>query len=116
VVVKSRKRKPKATKKIRITQKEKETALDKMSVEELMMNDREIKLRDTINKELSRKKYHLRVSFLTYTKTDIGFNYIEPINNWANELELVNRIVVKKSSSQASIEQEIIGLLAQNVA
>lgn len=96
MVSKSIKGKPKTTKKVRITRKEKGAALEKMSVEELMMNDREIKLRDTINKVLSRRKYHLRVSFLTYTKTDIGFNYIEPIHNWANELESVNQIVVDR--------------------
>jgi hypothetical protein len=94
--LKSRKGKPKPTRKISITKKEKEAALEKMSVEELMMNDREIRLRDAINKELSRKKFHLRVSFLNYSKMDIGFNYIEPIHNWVNELELVNQIVVNR--------------------
>lgn len=87
---------PKTIKKIRITKKEKESALEKMSVEELMMTDREEKLRDSINKELSRGKYHLRVSFLKYSKSDIRFNYIEPIHNWADELQTVNQIVVMR--------------------
>jgi hypothetical protein len=83
-------------KKFKITKKEKDAALEKMSVEELMMKNKEVSLRDSVNKELNRRGYHLRVSFLNYSQTDMGFNYIEPIHNWANELPAVNQLVIDK--------------------
>src|SRR4029078_9379370 len=89
----------KIPKKFKITKKEKDAALEKMSVEELMMKNKEVSLRDSINKELSRRGHHLRVSYLNYSHTDIGFNYIEPIHNWANELVAVNQFVIGKIKS-----------------
>jgi hypothetical protein len=52
--------------------------------------------RDSINKELSRLGYHLRLSYLTFSQTEMLFNYIEPIHNWLNELPDVDHLVVAK--------------------
>ena len=79
-----------------VTDQEKDAALEKMSVEESTMDEKEIFLRDSINKELSRLGYHLRLSYLTFSQTEMLFNYIEPIHNWLNELPAVDHLVVAK--------------------
>lgn len=86
----------KKQKKTRISNNERDKALDKVEVEESMMDHDEIVLRDNINKKLANLGLHLRVAFLQVRDDESVHNYIEPIHNWMNELPKADSIVVRK--------------------
>jgi hypothetical protein len=53
-------------------------------------------LRDKINKELSRKGYHLRVAYVNFSNEDLVFNFVESMHNWLGELPEVQTIIVDR--------------------
>lgn len=68
-------------------------ALDKAALEQSTMTEEAILLRDSINKKLAKKGYHLRVSFLMFTEDEMRWDYIEPMDEWAMELQEIDSII-----------------------
>lgn len=75
-------------------------ALEEVERKESHMTKREITLRDTINKELARRKYHLRLAWLDST-AGVKYDYVQPMHEWASEFQevtlWVERILVEAS-------------------
>jgi len=81
-----------------ITPDKMDAALEKMENEESIMSRQAIILRDSINKELSRKGYHLRIAYLKFSKEELIFDYVEPIHKWFDELVKVHQIILEISN------------------
>lgn len=69
-------------------------AIDEVERKESHMTREEIVLRDTINKELARRKYHVRLAYLN-TSSGARYDYVQPIHDWASELHEVTMLVEK---------------------
>jgi hypothetical protein len=83
-------------KKSETTDEEIDESLNELEEKERIMTKNEIGLRDKINKELNRMGYHLRLSLLKYTKTEMMYDYIKPIHDWFEELAKVEPIVIEQ--------------------
>jgi hypothetical protein len=81
--------------KIKITNNERDKALDEVEEKESVMTTEEIELRDNINKELAHKGFHLRIAMLHVIANEAVFDYVAPIHNWAQELAEVDSIIVR---------------------
>jgi hypothetical protein len=79
-----------------ISKKERDFALDEAEIEETQMSKGEIRLRDRINKELLRKKLHLRLMLLSIRDNrTYHFDFVPPMGEWFKELEKTQRIAVR---------------------
>jgi hypothetical protein len=80
-------------------------ALDEVERKESHMTKQEIILRDTINKELAKREYHLRLAWLN-TSNGCRYDYVQPMHEWVNELQevtlLIERILFEASRKQSS--------------
>jgi hypothetical protein len=78
-------------------------ALDEVERKESHMTKQEIILRDTINKELAKRGYHLRLAWLD-TSNGCRYDYIQPMHEWVNELPkvtfMVERLLFETSRKQ----------------
>ena len=81
------------------------TALDEVERKESHMTKQEIILRDTINKELAKRKFHLRLAWLD-TSNGARYDYVQPMHKWIKELPevslLIERILFEASQKQSS--------------
>lgn len=76
-------------------EEEMDASLEKAEWEESLMTQDAIILRDTINKELSKRGFHLRLSYLKYSHDEMNWNYVEPMHEWAMELQEVYPLVTE---------------------
>jgi hypothetical protein len=61
-----------------------------------MMSEQELKLRDQLNKELSKKRIHLRLASVTVRGMDYGFDFVRPIDKWFDEWREADRYVTER--------------------
>ena len=86
-------------KKTKITKRNRDLALDEAELAESRMTRIEIQLRDRINKELSRRGFHLRVMNLrinSHENAPYTFDFVPPINDWIDEDPKVVSIVIQR--------------------
>lgn len=80
-------------------------ALDEVERKESHMTQKEMTLRDIINKELAKSKYHLRLAWLD-TSNGVRYDYVQPMHEWVSELPevtlLIERILFEASQKQSS--------------
>ena len=62
----------------------------------MIMNDKEVKLRDEINKDLEGFGFHLKVAELHFDKDESIYEYVAPIDKWVHELFDVDNIICDK--------------------
>jgi hypothetical protein len=70
--------------------------LDEVADKESMMSEQELKLRDQLNKELSKKGVHLRLASVTVQGNDYGFDFVRPIHEWFDEWPETDRYVTER--------------------
>jgi hypothetical protein len=66
------------------------TALDRLEEKEETMTEKELELRDSVNKELSKQGFHVRIALLKITKNELYFDFVEPVDQWFSELPAAN--------------------------
>ena len=77
---------------------ERDLALEEAEIEESQMSTEEIRIRDSINKELSKKKLHLRLTLFSILEDrSYVFDFVPPIGRWANELKRAQKVAVSKA-------------------
>ena len=70
--------------------------LDELAEKESMMSEREIKLRDQVNKELSQKGVHLRLALVQIKGSGFVFDFIRPIDRWFDEWPATDQYVTDR--------------------
>lgn len=84
------------SKKPLINNNERDRALEKLEKEESIMTKEELTLRDSVNKELSRSGFHLRLALLQVKENESIHNFVEPVNNWIDEIPKADSLTVKR--------------------
>ncbi|OLC83875.1 MAG: hypothetical protein AUJ08_04685 [Thaumarchaeota archaeon 13_1_40CM_3_50_5] len=70
--------------------------LDETAEKESIMSEKEIKLRDQLNEELSQKGLHLRLAFLRVNDERFGFDFVRPIDQWFDEWPETDRYITER--------------------
>jgi hypothetical protein len=60
------------------------------------MKDKEVRLRNEINKDLEEFGFHLKVAELHFDENESIYEYVSPMDKWVHELAEVDNIVCNR--------------------
>lgn len=70
------------------------SAIDIVEFKESMMTERDLQLKDRVNKELAKSGYGVRIALLQVLAGDeFVFDFVQPVDKWFEELQRADEFI-----------------------